>query len=91
MTIDWPALLSDIAYLLGDYAPDDASQRIPCGERPLARYLGVSRGTLRHWVSGGTPRYDDGCMMLERWCALSNKSDMFAPRHQRMLSAAKTR
>ena len=88
--IDWPALLGDIAHLLGEPLPG-TDQRTPAGTRALADYLRVNRETLRRWLEGSEPRHSDGEVLLIAWCRLSGKVAAFAPRHRQMLSAAKTR
>ena len=45
--IDWPRLLGDIAYMLGEPDPGNPDVRVPCSQERLASALGVARGTLR--------------------------------------------
>ncbi len=85
--IDWPQVLADIAYLLGE--PDIANPdvRVPCSQERLALSLGVARGTLRGWMDGSEPKHGDGEALLQRWCALTSKARVFAPTERRPLSA----
>jgi hypothetical protein len=50
--IDWPIVLGEIAYLLGDLDPLNPERRVPCGERALADRLDTARSTLRGWLDG---------------------------------------
>ena len=76
--IDWPRLLGDLAYLLGDELPG-TSAREPAPLGMLAADLGVPRSTLRGWLDGAEPRHNDGEALLIRWCALTGKERVFAP------------
>lgn len=85
--IDWPAVLADIAYQLGEMDPT-TQRRTPLGRRLLARELNVADGTVRGWQEGSEPRHADGEMLLARWRALTGKPQEFAPRERRPLAAA---
>ena len=76
--IDWPALLGDLAYLLGDQLPG-TSARAPAPLGTLAAFLDVPRSTLRGWMEDAEPRHNDGEALLIRWCALTGKASAFAP------------
>jgi hypothetical protein len=81
--IDWPKLLGDIAYMLGEPAPGQNPElKVPVSQERLAEALGVSRGSLRNWIDGSEPRHADGEQLLVRWCSLSGKARTFAPVHQ---------
>lgn len=88
-TIDWPKLIVDMAYLLGDVDESHPDSRVPCSEVQLAAALDVPRTTLRNWLDGSEPKHGQGEMMLERWCKLTGKNRAFAPLTRRSLSAAK--
>jgi hypothetical protein len=85
--IDWAALLGEIAWLLGDPEPHLEGQRVPCSQERLATALGVPRGTLRGWMDGSEPKHTDGEKLLDRWCGLTGKARLFAPRERRSLTA----
>jgi len=89
--IDWPRVLADIAYLLGDPDPSNPDVRTPLGTELLARSLGIPRGTLRNWLDGSEPRHADGEAIIDRWCALTGKSRMFAPMDKPVSSAGRVR
>lgn len=90
-TIDWPAVIADLAYLLGDVDESHPDSRVPCSQYVLAENLGVARTTIQRWLDGSRPNWDDGELLLERWCKLSTKARAFAPLTKRSLSAAKLR
>lgn len=77
--IDWPQVLGDIAYLLGDTIPG-SDRRQPLGTERLARELDLARGTVRNILDGTEPRHSDGERFLERWASLSGKPRAVAPR-----------
>lgn len=77
--IDWPKLLEDVAYLLGEPSQANPDLRIAVSQEKLATALDVSRGTLRNWMDGSEPRHSDGETLLFRWCSLSGKARTFAP------------
>lgn len=94
-SIDWPRLLDDIAYLIGEPIHEGSSVRTPVGSRALADYLGpwvrpdegLNRGTLRGWLEGAEPRHSDGECLIAVWCRLCGKSEESAPITVRSLSA----
>jgi hypothetical protein len=88
--IDWPKVLGEIAYMLGEPVPD-GRQRLPCSEVALAAVLEVPRSTLKGWIDGSEPKHSDGERILWRWCVLSGKPRSFAPTERASLSAAKVR
>ena len=89
--IDWPTLLGDIAYRLGDDVPGHPGDRVACGERHLADHLQMPRSTIRGWIDGSEPKHGDGEYLLDRWCRLTGKHRQFAPCCRRSLSAAQAR
>lgn len=91
LPIDWPRLLEDIAWQLGE--PDFAFPhvRTPAGSRQVAAHLHVSRSTLLRWQDGSEPRHSDGEWLVLTWCCLTGKSQAFVPRAKRSLSAANLR
>lgn len=86
--VDWPAIITDIAHLLGDEEPGRPTMRTPLGTRGLADKLQRARSTIRGWRDGAEPSHSDGEMLLDRWCSLTGKAHAFAPRTKRQLSAA---
>ena len=75
--VDWPRLLGDLAYLLGDELPGTtAREQEPLGT--LAEFLAVPRSTLRGWLDGAEPRHNDSEALL-RWAGLAGKAPVFAP------------
>lgn len=90
-TIDWPKLLDDIAWLMGegDFAFEQV--RKPLSTYELADHLKVPRGTLRGWMDGSEPKHCDGERVLLEWCRLTSKAREFAPLQKRMLTAATMR
>jgi hypothetical protein len=84
--IDWPALLGDIAYLLGE-PTIDGTQRTPVAFLRLAEYLRVPRTTAYGWLAGQQPKHADGERLIERWCALTGKARTFVPVTRPVLSA----
>lgn len=88
--IDWPKLLGDIAWLLGDDEANEPNSRKPMSEVKLAEVLGFSRSKLKN-ILGGTSlkvEYHDGCFLIERWSRLSGKPREFAPITVRSFSAS---
>lgn len=77
--IDWPAVLQDVALLLGEAGPGGARPSVPCSTQDLADDLKVARGTLRGWLDGSEPRHSDGERVLDRWCCLTGRRREFAP------------
>ncbi len=90
-TIDWPAILTDIAYQLGDVDESHPDSRVPCSSRVLARDLEVERDQVRRWHEGSIMEYSQGVKLLRRWSDLTGKAQEFAPRKHESLSAAKLR
>lgn len=89
--IDWPTLITELAYVLGDVDESHPDSRVPCSSRVLAQKLGVDRGLIRRWHDGGEPGHAHGEMLLLRWVQLTSKAREFAPRARVSLSAAKLR
>jgi len=87
-SIDWSAVLDDIAHCLGEPDPLNPDVRVRCSSQVLADELGVPRGTLRRWLDGAEPRHTDGEQVLVVWCRLTSKAREFAPKERRQLSAA---
>lgn len=88
-TVDWPRLLGDIAYLLGDQLHPDSDQRQAVGTPRLAEYLGISRGALRNLLDGTEPRHSDGEAFIREWVRLTGKPAAFVPMARAVFSAAK--
>lgn len=84
--IDWPQLIEDLAYMLGQET-GDGLMRAPANTTALAVMLKVPRSTLRHWRDGGQPPHSDGEMLLERWVHVTGKPRQFAPTERAPLSA----
>ena len=64
--IDWPRLLGDIAYMLGEPDPGNPDVRVPCSQERLASALGVARHAAR--LDGRQrPKHGDGERLLDRW------------------------
>ena len=78
-TIDWPTLISDMQWLLGEAMPGTV-ERQPCGTLLVAQHLGISRGAVRNWLAGTEPAYTHGEAALLAWAALSGKPVSAAPR-----------
>lgn len=87
--IDWPKVLDDIAYLLGEPRTDNEQLRTPVSQEKLADALAAPRGTLRGWLDGSEPRHSDGEKLLITWCRLTGKARTFAPVDRFVYSAAK--
>lgn len=91
-SIDWPRVLAEIAWMLGEEIPHLPGSRTPIGMRALGVAMGVPRNTLRRWIEeGAEPRHCDGELVLKRWMTLSGKRREFAPVTTSSLSAAKAR
>lgn len=90
-TIDWPAILTELAYLLGDVDESHPDSRVPCGTRALAEHLGMTRWQVRSWHDGTEPGHRDGETLLDHWQLLTGKRREFAPRTRLVLSAARMR
>jgi hypothetical protein len=89
--IDWPRLLGDLQYLLGEPATDGSGVVIIAGTPTLATYLGVKRTTLVGWIDGAEPKHSQGERLIEAWTRLSGKPREFTPITIVSLSAAKMR
>lgn len=87
--VDWPTLLGDIAYLLGDPIPGNQHRNEPVGTPTLAKHLELSRSTVRSWMDGAEPRHSDGERLIVIWCKLSGKAAAFVPLARPSLSASK--
>jgi hypothetical protein len=87
--VDWPTLLSDIAYLLGDPIPGNPHRNEPVGTPTLAKHLGLPRSTVRTWMDGAEPRHSDGERLIVIWCKLSGLAPSFKPLTKPSLSASK--
>lgn len=79
MVIDWPMVLSDMQWLLGEAVDGFPDQRTPVGTRAMATQLGVDRELVRNWLNGTEPKHKDGEMLIARWCALTCKARTFLP------------
>jgi len=87
--IDWPRLLGDIQYLLGEIPPGETVVA-PVGQVRLSAYLGVSRGTVRRWIEeDAEPRHHDGEHVIAAWMSLTGKRREYLPIRVVSLSAAK--
>lgn len=87
LRIDWPTVLSDIAYMLGEPDPANLQVRVPCSQHRLAAELRIVRGQLRNWLDGSEPKHADGEAVLARWSSLTGKDRVFAPRERRAVHA----
>ncbi len=77
--VNWPKLLEELAWLLGDPVQHLPEQRSPLSTSQLADAIGQARGTLRGWIDGSEPKHADGEALLDRWCKLSGKAREFVP------------
>lgn len=87
--VDWPRLLGDMQYLLGEPVHVGSSARTPCSSNFLATYLGVKRTTMVGWINGGKIEYHQGCDLIEKWCDLTGKPARFVPITMVSFSAAR--
>jgi hypothetical protein len=87
--IDWPKVLDDIAYLLGDPLPTNELLRASVSQEKLADALDAPRGTVRGWIDGSEPKHSDGERILAYWSRLTGKARTFAPVDRYVFSAAK--
>lgn len=87
--IDWPKVLEEIAYMLGDARTDNEQLRDPVSQEKLADALTAPRGTLRGWLDGSEPRHSDGERLIAHWCRLTGKARTFVPVDRYVYSAAK--
>ena len=76
--IDWPRLLGDLVYLLGEELPGTPA-REPASLADLATFLNLPRSTVRGWQEGAEPRHNDGGALLLTWSAMTGKAHAFAP------------
>lgn len=88
---DWPLLLAEIAYLLGDPIPGNPDVREPLSQRLLAEHLEIPRETLRGWMDGSEPRHTDGERLIAVWVQLTGKARTFIPTTRASFSAARVR
>lgn len=88
-TIDWPQLLDDMAFLLGEEDSTQPGGRMRIGTRVLAQQLNVHRESIRRWLDGAEPRHGEGEMLLKRWAILTCKAREFAPRCRPVFSASR--
>jgi hypothetical protein len=86
--IDWPRLLEDIAYMLGEVDESNPAARTPVSTARLAVLLATPRGTLIGWMDGSEPKHADGERLIDRWRVLTGKPREFAPMERRSLTAA---
>jgi hypothetical protein len=77
--VDWPRLLSDIAWLIGEYDFAFPDVRTPAGTPKLAVYLQLSRGAVRNMLDGTEPRHSDGQRLIAVWMRLSGKPAAYVP------------
>jgi hypothetical protein len=87
--IDWSKMLDDIAYLLGDPAPENPLLRVSVSQEKLAKAIGFPRGTVRYWMEGSEPRHGDGEVLIAHWCRLTGKARTFVHVRHYALSASK--
>jgi hypothetical protein len=90
-SIDWPRLLGDIAYLIGEQDFAFPEVRVAVGTQRLATYLELSRGAVRNYLDGTEPRHSEGERLITVWVKLSGKPREFAPRERASMSAASAR
>ena len=84
--IDWPLLVSDIAYLRGEAIPG-TDRMEPLGTSELARSCALSRGALRNLLAGTEPRWSEGERLIRIWCSLTGKAASYAPLLRRLEQA----
>lgn len=89
--VDWPRLLDDLRWLLGepDFAFPDA--RTPLAKPKLAIQLGMSWGAMRNLFDGTEPRHTQGEALIAMWCRLSGKGREFVPICRVSFTAAQMR
>lgn len=87
--IDWPQMLRDLQYLLGDDLPGSVPERLPIGTRALAAHLGIKREKLRTMLDGSRMEHSDGELIIAHWMRLSGKQRAFVPMTRATLSAHK--
>lgn len=89
--VDWPRLLGDLQYLLGEPDYPGAPTRTPVGTHALANYLGIPRTTIVRWIEGARLEYHQGCKLIDVWVTLTGKSREFVPITIATYSAAQVR
>lgn len=91
-TFDWPRLLDDLAWLLGDPPDhDNPYVRTPISAQALAEWLKVPRKTMIGWRDGTQPRHADGEMLIAQWTRMAGKGREFVPKSYAVLPSAKVR
>lgn len=85
--VDWPRLLGDLQYLLGEATPGNPNVRIPVGRKALGSYLVVHHSTVRNWLDGAEPKHSDGERLVIAWERLTGKTRAFVPITKVVLSA----
>lgn len=89
---DWPRILSDIAWLLGEEILHLPGDRTPIGARALSEYLGYPRNTIRRWVEEDADlRSIDAEDIIGVWMSLCGKRREFVPVRAVSLSASKVK
>ena len=89
--IDWPRLIEDLQYLLGEPEFEGSSARVAVGTHAVAKYLHVPRTTLVRWLDGARLEYHQGCELIEAWKRLTGKGEQFLPITVATFSAARMR
>lgn len=87
--IDWPKVLDDIAYLLGEPQAGNDLLRTPVSEKRLAEALQRPRMTVKGWLDGSEPRHSDGEVIITHWERLTGKARTFIYIDRYVYSAAK--
>lgn len=90
-TVDWPRLLGDLQWLLGDESRSSPAERIPAPTAALAKFLDLPRSTVIGYIDGSEPKHATGVRIIAKWCALSGKGQEFVPISTPTLSAARAR
>jgi len=88
--IDWPKVLDDIAYLLGEPQQGNELLRDSVSQEKLAAAIGFPRGTLRNWMAGSEPKHSDGEVLIAWWLRLTGKARTFIPLDRYVHSAGRT-
>lgn len=89
--VDWPRLLGDLQWMLGEPELAFPQVRKPMSTQALAKHLDVPRMTLVGYMEGADPKHAQGERLIAEWCALSGKRREFLPMASSVLSAAKVR
>lgn len=87
--IDWPQMLADMAFLLGEEDHTQPGGRQHCSQKVLGEYIGRSRTTVQGWLDGQEPKHFEGEMIIRAWCGLTTKAREFAPRQRPVFSASR--